>query len=310
MEAVLAALDACGWLGWTREASVPATDAQLEAVHPAEYVARVRSFTGRLDPDTVAGPGSFLAAAHAAGGAARAVDLVLSGAAPFAASLHRPPGHHAEAARAMGFCLLNSVAVAARHALDAHGLERVLVLDWDVHHGNGTNDLFHASDQVLFCSVHESPLYPGTGPASDTGAGAGAGFTVNVPVPGGTGDDVWCSVVEHGVVPVARAYRPQLVLVSAGFDAHAADPLASCRVTDDGFATMAGSVARLAGELAVPVALVLEGGYAVDALARSLLRALTVLGAPDGPPPAPDLPVHPLAAEAVRRLGAHWPALA
>jgi acetoin utilization deacetylase AcuC-like enzyme len=310
MRSVLAALDARGWLGWAREESPAATDAQLTAVHPAPYVARLRGFTGRIDADTVMGPGSFAAAEHAAGGAARAVDLVLGGGAPFAASLHRPPGHHAEAARAMGFCLLNAVAVAAQHALDAHGLSRVLVLDWDVHHGNGTNDVFHATDRVLFASVHESPLYPGTGAASDIGSGRGAGHTVNLPVPGGSGDDVWCSMVEHCVVPLARAYAPELVLVSAGFDAHAEDPLASCRVSDAGFATMAGSVARLGADLGVPVALVLEGGYATGALARSLLASLEVLGAADGPPPAPELPVHALAGQAARRLTAHWPVLA
>jgi len=310
MRAVLAALEASDWLGWTRAPAPLATDAQLTAVHPPAYVELLRDFTGRIDADTAMNAASFAAAAHASGGAVAAVDAVLGEGARFAASLGRPPGHHAGAARAMGFCLLNHVAVAARHALSAHGLSRVLVLDWDVHHGNGTNDLFADTDEVLFVSVHESPLYPGTGAASDVGVGRGAGHTVNLPVPGNSGDDVWCSLVEHVVAPLALAFAPQLVLVSAGFDAHVDDPLASCRVSDDGFAVMAGTVARLGAELGVPCALVLEGGYAVDALARSLMASLSVLGASGGPPPRPDLAVHPLAASALGRLERHRPVLA
>jgi len=210
----------------------------------------------------------------------------------------------------MGFCLFNSVAVAAQHALDAFGLSRVMVFDWDVHHGNGTNDIFHARDDVLFASVHESPLYPGTGPASDVGSGAGEGFTVNLPVAGRSGDDVWCSLVEHVVVPLARSFAPELLLVSAGFDAHADDPLASCRVTDGGFAAMAASVRRVADELGVPIVLVLEGGYDVDALARSLVAVLEVLGADAAPPADGALLRHPHASAALGRLAARWPSLA
>jgi acetoin utilization deacetylase AcuC-like enzyme len=210
----------------------------------------------------------------------------------------------------MGFCFFNSVAVAAQRALDAHGLSRVLVFDWDVHHGNGTNDIFHESDSVLFASIHESPLYPGSGPASDVGRGRGEGFTVNLPVPGRSGDDVWCSMTEHVVVPLAQSFAPELVLVSAGFDAHADDPLASCRVTDDGFAAMAGSVRRLADALGVPLGLVLEGGYDLGALSRSLVRTLEVFGADAAPAADPTLALHPLAAQAARRLADRWPAFA
>src|SRR3954469_25897963 len=148
------------------------------------------------------------------------VDALLGGETRLVFCGLRPPGHHAETDRAMGFCLFNSIAVAARHALDAHGLDRVLIADFDVHHGNGTNDIFHERSDVLFASVHEWPLYPGTGPADDIGAGAGAGFTVNLPLPAGTGDATWVSMVEDVIVPLARAYEPQLILVSAGFDAH------------------------------------------------------------------------------------------
>ncbi len=210
----------------------------------------------------------------------------------------------------MGFCLFNNVAVAARRARDAHGVRRVLVLDWDVHHGNGTNDIFHATDEVLFVSIHESPLYPGTGPASDVGSGRGEGYTVNLPVPGRSGDDVWCSLTEHVVMPLAQAYEPELVLVSAGFDAHTDDPLASCRVTDDGFAAMAGSIRRLADALGVPLGLVLEGGYDVGALSRSLIRVLEVWGADVAPGADDTLAMHPLAAQAGRRLADRWPAFA
>ena len=159
--------------------------------------------------DTVISPGSFEAALHAAGGAVRMVELLLDGEAAYAFSAHRPPGHHATPTRAMGFCLFNNVAVAARFALERRGLERVMILDWDVHHGNGTNDIFHTSDRVLFVSIHQSPLYPGTGPAGDVGAGPGEGFTVNLPVPPGTGDAVYLSLVEHVAVPLLEAFEPR-----------------------------------------------------------------------------------------------------
>ena len=308
------ALEERSWLGWRREESPVVERPVLEAVHPAEYIESIERLCwaggGALDPDTIASEGTYDAAVHGAGGAARMVDLLLDGGERAGASLHRPPGHHAERARAMGFCFFNNVAIAARRALDAHGASRVLVFDWDVHHGNGTNDIFHATDEVLFVSIHESPLYPGTGPASDVGSGRGEGYTVNLPVPGRSGDDVWCSLTEHVVVPLAQAYEPDLVLVSAGYDAHADDPLASCRVTDDGFAAMAGSVRRLADALGVPLGLVLEGGYDVGALSRSVVRTLEVWGADVAPPPDDALAMHPLAAQAARRLADRWPAFA
>jgi acetoin utilization deacetylase AcuC-like enzyme len=301
-------------LALERTLSAPAPRDLLHAVHPPSYVDAIERFVaaggGHLDVDTLCSPGSWEAALHGAGGAVAVVDALLGGSASFAASVHRPPGHHAEAARAMGFCLFNNVAVAARRARDAHGVGRVLVLDWDVHHGNGTNDIFHATDEVLFVSIHEWPLYPGTGSASDVGRGAGEGYTVNVPVPAGSGDETLVSLVAHVVGPLARAYAPELILVSAGFDAHADDPLADCRVSDAGYAAMAAWVRSLAAEVGAPAGLVLEGGYDLRALSRSLCDVLDVFTSDSAPPP-PDVDVHPLAVEAQQRLArGRWPALA
>ncbi len=307
--ALAAALEEHANFGYEPCASPRASDAQLVAVHPPEHIARIEAICasggGAIDADTVVSSGSGEAARHAAGGVVALVDALLAGDERVGASLHRPPGHHAEADRAMGFCLYNSVAVGAQHALDAHGLERVLILDWDVHHGNGTNAIFAEEPRVLFVSVHESPLYPGTGPSGDVGRGLGSGTNVNVPVPGGSGDETFCSVVEHTVLPLARSWRPQLVLLSAGFDAHADDPLAGCAVTDAGYAAMAGSLRRLADGLDVPLGVVLEGGYELGALTRGLRVTLEALAAP--PADAPELAVHPLAAAALERAAALLP---
>ena len=294
--AIEQALADAGWLGYEVVDSPDIPDDALKAVHPDEYCRAIEAFCaaggGALDADTFASEGSYEAARRSAGGAVALVDALAGGAARFGASLHRPPGHHAEPQRAMGFCLFNSIAVAARHAVRHHGLERVLILDWDVHHGNGTNDIFHADPGVLFVSIHQSPLYPGTGSADDIGSGPGAGLTVNIPVPAGSGDALYSSLVDHVVVPAAQAWKPQLVLVSAGFDAHADDPLAGCMVTTDGFAAMAAAVRDLGGELGVPIGVVLEGGYDLQALTSSLLATLEEISRPPGsgrmPAPASD----------------------
>jgi acetoin utilization deacetylase AcuC-like enzyme len=301
------------WLGMERIEAPRVAQETLTAVHPARYVRGIEELCamggGSIDSDTFVVEASYEAALRAAGGAVRLVDLLLGGEASTGLSALRPPGHHAEPARAMGFCLFSNVAVAAQHALDAHGLERVLVLDWDVHHGNGTSAAFHASPQVLFVSLHEWPLYPGTGPAGDVGGGAGEGYTVNLPVAAGAGDALYLSLLEHVVTPLARAYAPQLVLISAGFDAHRDDPLAGVELTEAGFAALAGSVRRLAAEVEAPVGAVLEGGYDLRALAASTAATMRALTAPD-PPPAPDPPVAPEARAAAARLAERWPALA
>jgi len=311
--AIERALSERDWLGWDVRESPAATRQEIERVHPPHHIDRIESLCrrggGMIDMDTLVSEGSFEAALHGAGGAVAVVDALLDGGVRCAASLHRPPGHHAEPARAMGFCLFGNVAIGAAHAIEAHGLARVLIFDWDVHHGNGTAKIFHDRDDVLFCSIHQSPLYPGTGPASDVGSGAGEGFTVNLPVPGGSDDAVFLSHVEHVVRPLARQFAPDLVLLSAGYDAHAEDPLAGCRVTDDGFAGMAASMRATADELGVPLGLVLEGGYQLGALSRSVVASLEVLGAA-GTPPVPEVALDPLAEQAQERLAAYWSTLA
>jgi acetoin utilization deacetylase AcuC-like enzyme len=299
------------WLGWEVRESPAAELSVVHAVHPADYVQHIAELSaaggGALDIDTVTSEGSYRAALHAAGGAAALVDELMGDDGPrFGASLHRPPGHHALPARAMGFCLLNNAAIAARRALDRWDAERVLILDWDVHHGNGTNDIFHRDPEVLYVSIHESPLYPGTGPAGDAGSGPGEGYTVNLPVPAGSGDATWCSLVEHVVVALGLEYGPGLILISAGFDAHERDPLASCLVTRAGYAQMAASMRGLADELGVPLGVVLEGGYDLEALAEGTVATLEVVGAED-PADRPPVALHPLAAQAAGRLAGRWP---
>jgi acetoin utilization deacetylase AcuC-like enzyme len=308
-------LDRIGWLGFERVLSPAASREQLTAVHAEQHVAALESLAagggGQIDLDTVLSDGSFEAALHAAGGAARLVDMLLDGSASVGFSAHRPPGHHATATRAMGFCLFNNVAIAARHAIATRGVQRVMILDWDVHHGNGTNDVFHASRDVLFVSIHQWPLYPGTGAATDVGEDEGVGYTVNLPVPAGSGDELYGSLVDHVVVPLALAFEPQLVLISAGFDAHRDDPLADGRVTESGFAAMTGSMRRVCAELGAPLGGVLEGGYALAALATSVAATLEALAAAprgrsvqragDG--------FDPLAREALGRLAEWWPSL-
>jgi acetoin utilization deacetylase AcuC-like enzyme len=304
ISAVLQELSAREWLGYEPVLSSPVDRELLHAVHPEPYVAMIQDRAARgggaLDADTVISEGSWLAALHAAGGAVELVSRLLSGGAGARGfSAHRPPGHHALPGRAMGFCVFNNVAVAARYAIDRLGVARVLILDWDVHHGNGTADIFYEDPDVLFVSIHQWPLYPGTGAASEEGVRAGLGFTVNLPVPAGSGDAVYLSLVGDVITPLARFFAPELVLVSAGFDAHRDDPLASCAVTEAGFAGMAALMSALCDELEVPLGCVLEGGYDLGALARSVAACMEAL-------PRSDLEVswdvHPLALEALARL--------
>jgi acetoin utilization deacetylase AcuC-like enzyme len=271
------------WYGFERREAPRVDRALLERCHDPGHVAALEQFCaaggGHIDVDTVASTGSWEAALRSAGGAIAAADALVRGEVEFAFAAGRPPGHHATRSHAMGFCLFNNVAMAALHAQSVHGLERVLILDWDVHHGNGTNDLFHDTDAVLYVSIHESPLYPGSGLAGDRGSGAGEGFTINLPVPAGSGDEAFLRLVAERVVPAARDYAPQLVLISAGYDAHAQDPLANCTMTAAGYGRMTATMRRLAAELGAPLGVVLEGGYALDALADSVAATLAALSA-------------------------------
>jgi acetoin utilization deacetylase AcuC-like enzyme len=309
LEAAMARND---WFGCEVVQAPAAARELLLAVHPEPYVTAIERLCaaggGFIDADTAAIPETWEAALRAAGGAAALVDALLGEEARVGVSALRPPGHHAEPAAAMGFCFFGNVAVAARRARDAHGAERVMIVDWDVHHGNGTEAIFAADPDVLFASLHQMPLYPGTGPASYVGEGPGEGCTVNLPVPPGTGDAAFLSLVEHVVVPLATAFEPHLVLVSAGFDAHRDDPLAQCTVTEAGFAAMTASLRRACDGLGAPLGLVLEGGYDLGALTRSFEALMPVLVA-ERPPEAPGVELHPLAAEALRRLEPHWPGL-
>ncbi|HYI79348.1 MAG TPA: histone deacetylase [Thermoleophilaceae bacterium] len=276
IRAIEAALAARDWLGWEAREAPAVTEEQLLRVHPREHVERIRAACAHsqaLDLDTPVVPGSWDAALHAAGGACAVVDALLGGEAPIAFAALRPPGHHAEPDRAMGFCLFSNVAIAARHAL-AHGAERVLILDWDVHHGNGTQAAFYGSDGVLFVSLHRWPFYPGSGAANETGSGAGEGYTLNLPQAAGSGPAEWLAAIDDVALPAARDYGPDLILISAGFDAHRDDPLGGCTLETETFGEMARRVASLASELDVPAGAVLEGGYDLHALAASVLATM------------------------------------
>jgi acetoin utilization deacetylase AcuC-like enzyme len=266
--------------GTTARTPRPASRDELCAVHDSTHVDLVLSLAGRsaqLDADTAMSSGSTEAALLAAGGAVQAVGDVMHGAAENAFVLVRPPGHHAERGRAMGFCLFNNVAIAAEAALK-QGASRVLVLDWDVHHGNGTQHSFEARRDVLFMSSHQFPYYPGTGACEEDGTGEGKGFTVNVALPGGQGDADYGAVFQDVFLPAALRFKPELVLVSAGFDPHRADPIGGMNVTERGFAAMASSVKQLASEVCGgKLVLLLEGGYDLNGLAQSVHACVEVL---------------------------------
>ena len=258
----------------------PASFDEIRRVHTARHVAAIEATRGRaamLDMDTFTSPETADLALLAAGGAMTALERVLDGGAATALALVRPPGHHAEGDRAMGFCFYNNVAVAAAAAL-ARGLSRVAIVDWDVHHGNGTQHTFEHDARVLYVSAHESPLYPGTGAADEIGKGEGRGFTLNIPLEGGATDGDYQLVFDDIIVPVLDRFGPELVLVSAGFDAHRSDPLAHMRLTSAGFGRVARSIAAVAGRHAGGrVVAVTEGGYELSALGASLDAVIRVL---------------------------------
>ena len=263
-----------GWPALRQFEPRPAAAEWLHQVHPPEHLAHVRAAAseGRaLTPDTPVGNCSYDAALLAAGALLEACDRVVAGECRNAFCAVRPPGHHAEASMAMGFCLFNNIAVAARYLQANHGLAKVLIADWDVHHGNGTQAIFYPDPTVLYFSVHQYPHYPGTGAANETGEGAGAGATLNVPLPAGAGDAEFMAALEEQLTPAARQFQPDFILISAGFDAHIDDPLSGTRVTEAGFAAFTRLLCELADELCDGrLVSALEGGYNLRALARSV----------------------------------------
>jgi acetoin utilization deacetylase AcuC-like enzyme len=284
-----------------------ATDAEVLRVHDPGYLAELRRFAGyhgTLDGDTYLAPASLDAALRAAGAAIALVEALLSGGEGprQGVALVRPPGHHATRDQGMGFCLLNNVAVAAAAAIHG-GLTRVAIVDWDVHHGNGTQDIFWADGRVLFVSLHEAPLYPGTGAVREAGGGPGLGRILNVPLPAGATDPVYRLAFDEVVLPALRRFQPELMLVSAGFDAHARDPLASMELTDVGFAWMGQRLREIADESAGSrIGMLLEGGYDLTALEESTAASLRgVLGWPVPEPEGPVSPRHKDAVEAARK---------
>ena len=260
-----------------------AEDEWIMQIHNKNYLAALKQHApadGRvsLDPDTSMSPGSLTAAYLAAGGALAAVDAIMARQVEHVFCAVRPPGHHAEAGRAMGFCLFNNVAIAARYVQNKYGLKRVLIVDWDVHHGNGTQHSFEDDPSVLFFSTHQYPHYPGTGRASERGKGAGEGFTINVPMESGQGDEEYRGVFHLMLVPAAEQFKPDFVIISAGFDAHREDPLAGMGLTESGYADLTEIVTGIAKRYADGRVLSsLEGGYNLRALAASVEAHLTTL---------------------------------
>ena len=257
----------------------PAIRKEIETCHASDYIEVVRSTSQRnryaLDGDTVTCRDSFGVGLLAVGGFLRLLDAIAAGEARNGFALVRPPGHHALRDRAMGFCLFNTVAIGARHVRRHYGAERVLIMDWDVHHGNGTQEAFYRDRSVLYLSTHQYPYYPGTGAAEEVGEGDGEGYTVNVPLPAGCGDGEYLRAFREIVVPIAEKYTPDWILVSAGFDPHARDPLGGMNVTESGFGAMASMLLDLAEQHAGgKIGFLLEGGYDLAALKNSVVSVL------------------------------------
>ncbi len=279
LRAVEAALAGDAFLMLTRVEAPRAEDAQLLRAHPQAHLAKLSAAEpaegwASLDPDTHMSPGTLEAARRAAGACVLAVDMVMGGEVANAFCAVRPPGHHAEAMRAMGFCFYNTAAVGALHAVEAHGLSRVAIVDFDVHHGNGSQDIFAADGRVLYASSHEWPLYPGSGAADETGVGN----IFNVPLRGGTGGAEFRAAYERVILPALDRFAPELLIVSAGFDAHARDPLATLQLGEADFAWITGRLCDVAdAHCRGRVVSTLEGGYDLEGLARSTAAHVRVL---------------------------------
>lgn len=272
--------------------SLPPRAASLEEVslvHSDLHIKRVQSYSssggGWLDGDTYASPDSYEVALWAVGGVLGGIDAVMAGEVDHVFALVRPPGHHATPQQAMGFCLFNNIAIAAKYALQKYNLERILIADFDVHHGNGTEEIFYSDPKVLYFSTHQYPHYPGTGDILDDGSGEGKGATVNVPLPAYCGDAEYLRAYRELLVPVAKRFKPQLVLASAGYDNHWADPLSMMQLTVDGFGNIVSVIKELADEFCQGKLLIsLEGGYNLKALSHSIRATVEVLlGGPRSP---------------------------
>jgi acetoin utilization deacetylase AcuC-like enzyme len=280
LQAITGALEAEEFAYLVRVDAPLAEDAQLLRAHPAAYLERLQARSpaqgyAPIDSDTFMMPETLVAARRAAGAVVRAVDMVMAGEVRNAFCAVRPPGHHAETATAMGFCFFGNAVVGARHALDAHRLERVAIVDWDVHHGNGTQDLVWDDPRILFASTHQMPLYPGTGAAEERGAHR---QIVNVPLPPGASGGVFRAGMLGRVLPAVEAHAPQLILISAGFDAHARDPLANLNLTEADFAWATAQLCALAEKhCGGRIVSTLEGGYDLSALAASAAAHVRVL---------------------------------
>jgi acetoin utilization deacetylase AcuC-like enzyme len=259
-----------------------ATRQDIQSCHGADYIALVESTsqTNRyaLDGDTITCRDSFGTGLLAVGGFLRLLDAIAAGESRNGFALVRPPGHHALRDRAMGFCLFNTIAIGAQHLKQAHGATRILIMDWDVHHGNGTQDAFYDDPSVFFISTHQFPYYPGSGALNEVGINAGEGYTINIPLPAGCGDPEYLRVFRDVVVPAVHKFAPQWILISAGFDPHRRDPLGGMEVTENGFAAMAQALVELAHQYAGgKIALLLEGGYDLLALRHSVAAVLEAL---------------------------------
>jgi len=309
LEAVEDHLQALGWLGWEPREAGPALESEIELVHSAAHVAHILDLAqaggGPIDADTWVGQESYRAAMHAAGAAVGMVRALAEGQARCGFCAVRPPGHHATRREAMGFCLFNNVAIAAELAIRELGVERVFILDWDVHHGNGTNDIFNERPDVLFASIHESGSFPGTGRPHDVGRGRGEGYSINLPVPPGSEGGLWLSLIEHVILPAAASFDPQLVLISAGYDAHVDDPLANCRLQTGSFAEMARHVRDFATAREIPVGAVLEGGYVPAVLAECVRETMLALAGEE--PATSAAPDAMLTSRAAAHVGHYWP---
>jgi acetoin utilization deacetylase AcuC-like enzyme len=313
IRAVWGEMDDSGLSTRMKKLEAPMVDeAQILAVHTPEYIETLRWIDEtkqervHLDPDTYGGPTVYAIARLSAGGVVLAVDEVLGGHAANGLAAVRPPGHHAMRGHAMGFCILGNVPIATRHAQKAYGIERVMIVDYDVHHGNGTEAMFYDDDSVLFISSHQSPFYPGTGAVTDTGGGKGKGFTLNIPLVAGHGDASFKALYEEIVWPAAERFQPQLILVSAGFDSHWTDPIAGMRLSLTGYAHLTRELIKMANQYCSgKIVFAMEGGYNLEALSHgvrnigyALLGEDTVsdpLGPPQDGRPEPD--VRPLIAQ-------------